>query len=171
MSDAKWKRMRPPEQLDTNRIRTYDEQACNSLSALSAVRRFAENYRQRHDLRMTDCTAREVPGTSRQPSVLSLEFCLTGIRIDWSSASVSVATWTAQLSTQANGHPLPVARCVRGGLYGGMTERRREEVRDAVVRRGRIFRKEKRGNAAAQSAPAWLFGSMMILGRGTAFSD
>ena len=75
-----------------------------------------------------------------------------------------LATWTGQggtaqaappfLSTQANGHPLPVARCARGGLYGGMTERRREEVQDAVARRILIFRKEKRGNAAVQSAHA-----------------
>ena len=46
-----------------------------------------------------------------------------------------------------------------GGLYGGMTERRREEGRTLVVRQGQNFRKEKRGNVAVQSAPALLFGS------------
>ena len=36
------------------------------------------------------------------------------IKIDWSSEPMSVATWTAQLSTQANGHPLPVSSYARG---------------------------------------------------------
>ena len=70
-----------------------------------------------------------------------------------------MATWTAQLSTQANGHPLPVAFMRGGGLCGGMTECRREEGRTLVVRQGQNFRKEKRGTAAVQSAPACLFGS------------
>ena len=38
-----------------------------------------------------------------------------------------------------------------------------------MARRILIFRKEKRGNAAAQSAPAWLFGSMMIYRAGKVF--
>ncbi|MBO6203834.1 MAG: hypothetical protein J6O13_09905 [Selenomonas sp.] len=65
-----------------------------------------------------------------------------------------MATWTAQLSTQANGHPLPVAFMRGGGLCGGMTERRREDGPVLVVRQCMAIRKEKRGNAAVQSAPA-----------------
>ena len=41
-----------------------------------------------------------------------------------------------------------------GGLYDGMTECRREEGRTLVARQGQTFRKEKRGNAAVQSATA-----------------
>jgi len=78
----------------------------------------------------------------------------TNIKIDWPSEAVSVATWTAQLSTQASGHPLPVAFMRGGGLYGGMTECRKEEGRTLVARQGQNFRREKRGNAAVQSAHA-----------------
>ena len=38
----------------------------------------------------------------------------TNIKIDWSIDAVSLATWTAQLSTKANGHPLPVPSYARG---------------------------------------------------------
>ena len=41
-----------------------------------------------------------------------------------------------------------------GGLYGGMTECRREDGSVLVVRQCMAIRKEKRGNAAVQSAHA-----------------
>ncbi|WP_303816290.1 hypothetical protein [Selenomonas ruminantium] len=41
-----------------------------------------------------------------------------------------------------------------GGLYGGMTECRREDGSVLVVRQCMAIWKEKRGNAAVQSAPA-----------------
>ena len=37
----------------------------------------------------------------------------TNIKIDWSIDAVSLATWTAQLSTKASGHPLPASGCAR----------------------------------------------------------
>ena len=74
------------------------------------------------------------------------------IKIDWSSEPVSVATWTAQLSTQANGHPLPVPSYARGRSVW-----RNDRVPEGgwsvlVVRQCMAIRKEKRGNAAVQSA-------------------
>ncbi|WP_197019333.1 hypothetical protein [Selenomonas sp. FC4001] len=41
--------------------------------------------------------------------------------------SVSDAKWTAQLSTRAIGHPLPVTACARGGLSGAVTKCWKEE--------------------------------------------
>ncbi|WP_143555528.1 hypothetical protein [Selenomonas ruminantium] len=40
----------------------------------------------------------------------------------WIILLVSVLTWTAQLSTKSNGHPLPVTACARGGLAGAVTK-------------------------------------------------
>ena len=46
--------------------------------------------------------------------------------------SVSDAKWTAQLSTRAIGHPLPVTACARGGLSGAVTKCWKEESRRAT---------------------------------------
>jgi len=43
------------------------------------------------------------------------------------SCPVSDAKWTAQLSTRAIGHPLPVTACARGGLSGAVTKCWKEE--------------------------------------------
>ena len=81
------------------------------LPALSAARLAATNKRQRHGLRWPDCTMREVRQHVPNPAPLRIDFCivLTFFKIDWSNAPVSLAAWTAQLSTQASGHPLPVS--------------------------------------------------------------
>ena len=81
-----------------------------------------------------------------------------------------MATWTAQLSTQANGHPLPVPSYARGRSVW-----RNDRVPEGgwsvlVVRQCMAIRKEKRGNAAVQSAHACLFGSYDdLLGWGKVF--
>ena len=49
------------------------------------------------------------------------------IRPAFFRAPVSVLTWTAQLSTKSNGHPLPVTACARGGLSGAVTKRWKED--------------------------------------------
>ena len=52
MSAVKWMRMRPPEQLDTNRIRTDYEQASTSLSDhIEALRAGVEMCQWHIDLR------------------------------------------------------------------------------------------------------------------------
>ena len=76
------------------------------------------------------------------------------IKIDWSSEPVSVATWTAQLSTKASGHSLPVSSYARE-----RSVRRNDRVPEGgwlvlVVRQRMAIRKEKRGNVAVQSATA-----------------
>ena len=93
--------------------------------ARSAARQYTENNRQRHGLRMPDCTLREVQGTSRHTNLTHYPFetCLPKSRL---TGQVSRCLWRrgldmldcagrpAFLSTQANGHPLPVPSYARG---------------------------------------------------------
>ncbi|WP_143555529.1 hypothetical protein [Selenomonas ruminantium] len=83
--------------------------------ARSAARLADDFDRQGHGLRMPDCDEREVRPHVPQPSPYALPFvsCLPFSRLA-GQLQVSVATWTAQLSTKAAGHPLPVSACVRG---------------------------------------------------------
>ncbi|SEA18545.1 hypothetical protein SAMN05660648_02263 [Selenomonas ruminantium] len=83
--------------------------------ALIAAPLAATNDRQGCGLRWPDCNEREVRPHVPKPSPYALPFvsCLPFSRLT-GQLQVSVATWTAQLSTKAAGHPLPVARCARG---------------------------------------------------------
>ncbi len=124
--------------------------------ALIAVRQSADFDRQCHGLRMPLCALREVQSTSRPPNLTHYPFepCLTKSRL---TGQVSRCLWRRG---RRSCPPKPTdTRCQfllmhGGGLYGGMTKCRRE----------------KRGNAAGQSALALLFGSYVDgLGRGAVF--
>ena len=95
--------------------------------ARSAARLVATDERQRHGLRWPDCTAREVQGTSRRTNLTQYPFetylpksgltsqvcrCLWRRGLDM----LDCAGRPAFLSTQANGHPLPVACRREDGL-------------------------------------------------------
>ena len=86
--------------------------------ALSAAHLAADFDRQSCGLRMPSSNAREVrPHVPPQspPCALTFEKYLPMSRLTSQvSFPVSLATWTAQLSTKASGHPLPVACCARG---------------------------------------------------------
>ena len=138
--------------------------------ARSAVLHPATDERQRHGLRMPDCTLREVQGTSRHTNLTQypVEKCLPKSRL---TGQVSRCLWRRG---RRSCPPKPTdTRCQfllmhGGGLYGGMTKCRREEGRTLMARQGQHFRREKRGNAAGQSALALLFGSYVDgLGRRT----
>ena len=93
--------------------------------ALIAVRQSADFDRQRHGLRMPLCALRDVLGTSRLPNLshYPVEKCLPKSRL---TGQVRWCLWRrgrdmpdctgrpAFLSTQANGHPLPVPSYARG---------------------------------------------------------
>ena len=140
--------------------------------ALIAVRQSADFDRQCHGLRMPLCALREVQSTSRPPNLTHYPFepCLTKSRL---TGQVSRCLWRRG---RRSCPPKPTdTRCQfllmhGGGLYGGMTKCRREEGRTLMARQGQHFRREKRGNAAGQSALALLFGSYVDgLGRGAVF--
>ena len=124
--------------------------------ALIAVPPASDFDRQGHGLRLPDCTLREGQSTSRPPNLTHYPFepCLTKSRL---TGQVSRCLWRRGRHSCP---PKPTdTRCLfllmrGGGLYGGMTKCRREEGRTLVARQGQTFRKEKRGNAAVQSAPA-----------------
>ena len=99
-------------------LRSNDEQASSPRSALSATPQAADFDRQGCGLRWPDGNEREVRQHVPTPAPLRIDFCivLTFFKIDWSNAPVYLAAWTAQLSTQASGHPLPVARYARGAV-------------------------------------------------------
>ena len=93
--------------------------------ARSAVPHPATDERQRHGLRMPDCTLREVQSTSRRTNLTQYPFetylpksgltsqvcrCLWRRGLDM----LDCAGRPAFLSTQANGHPLPVPSYARG---------------------------------------------------------
>ena len=93
--------------------------------ALIAVPLASDFDRQGHGLRLPDCTLREVQGTSRPPNLTHypVEKCLPKSRL---TGQVRWCLWRrgqdmpdcagrpAFLSTQANGHPLPVPSYARG---------------------------------------------------------
>ena len=83
--------------------------------ARCAVLLTVTDERQGHGLRMPSSNEREVRSTSRptSPSALTFEKGLPISKLT-GQLQVSVATWTAQLYTQASGHPLPVSGCARG---------------------------------------------------------
>ena len=124
--------------------------------ALIAVRQSADFDRQCHGLRMPLCALREVQSTSRPPNLTHYPFepCLTKSRL---TGQVSRCLWRRG---RRSCPPKPTdTRCLfllmrGGGLYGGMTERRREDGSVLVVRQCMAIRKEKQGNAAVQSAHA-----------------
>ena len=61
-------------------------------------------------------------------TIFDLYFCIPFLYSNFAPpTSVSVLTWTAQLSTKSNGHALPVTGCTSGGLSGGMTKCWKEE--------------------------------------------
>ena len=106
--------------------------------ARSAVPHPATDERQRHGLRMPDCTLLEVQGTSCPPNLTqySFETCLPKSRL---TGQVRWCLWRRVQecrTARAGRHsctPKPTdTRCLLllmrgGGLYGGMTERRRED--------------------------------------------
>ena len=100
---------------------------------------------------MPEHIAREVRSTS--PYALPFASCLPFSRLT-GQLQVSVATWTAQLSTKANGHPLPVSSYARE-----RSVRRNDQVPEGgwivlVVRQRMAIWREKRGNGDGQSGTA-----------------
>ena len=114
---------------------------------------------------MPDCTLREGQGTSRPPNLMQcpVEKHLPKSKMTGQVSGVCGDVDRICRTAQAGQHSCPPkptdTRCLYllmrgGGLYGGMTECRREDGPVLVVRQCMAIRKEKRGNAAAQSAPA-----------------
>ena len=103
-----------------------------------AVPQVSDFARQRHGLRMPLCTLREVQGTSRPPNLMQcpVEKHLPKSKMTGQVSGVGGDVDRICRAAQAGQHSCPPkptdTRCLfllmrGGGMYGGMTECRREE--------------------------------------------